>query len=134
MVKLDAPFDLEAPRYVIEEPLSGRIIGDSAPRAYADPEPWQMTRLAYQESRALRVAGGLPILNARDGRDHEAAVRQAAAQGLPVPPHVLAQYGLAAVDAYGRACSASDSPATLAHEHAGWRPAGVHSKAGGDEP
>ena len=36
-----------------------------------------MTRLAYQESRALRV-GGVPILNARDAREHEAAVRRAA--------------------------------------------------------
>jgi hypothetical protein len=53
-----------------------------------------MSRLAYQESRAL-CAGGVPILNAKDGRDHEAAVRQAAAEGLPVPPHVLAEYGLA---------------------------------------
>ena len=53
-----------------------------------------MSRLTYQESRAL-CAGGVPILNAKDGRDHEAAVRQAAAEGLPVPHHVLAEYGLA---------------------------------------
>jgi hypothetical protein len=85
----------ETPRYVIEEPLTGQIIGgngdDSGKR---EPEPWQMTRLAYQESRAL-CAGGVPILNARDGQEHEVSVRQAAAEGLPGPAHVLAEYGLA---------------------------------------
>lgn len=85
------------PRYVIEEPLTGQIIGGNGDDSgELEPKPWQqMTLLAYQESKALRVAGGVPILNARDGREHEAAVRQAAAEGLPVPPHVLAEYGLA---------------------------------------
>lgn len=83
------------PRYVIEEPLTGQIFGGNGDDSGdLEPEPWQMTRLAYQESKALRVAGGVPILNARDGREHEAAVLQAAAEGLPVPPHVLAEYGL----------------------------------------
>lgn len=99
----------ETPHYVIEEPLTGQIIGGAGgDPGEPEPEPWQMTRLAYQESRAVRVAGGVPILNARDGREHEAAVRQAAAEGLPVPPRVLAEYGLGeadvleVVDVYGR--------------------------------
>ncbi|MBU1749686.1 MAG: hypothetical protein KKA73_18535 [Chloroflexi bacterium] len=54
--------------------------------------PWMMTRRAYQESKALRVAGGVPILNVQDGRDHQAAIRQALAVGLPVPAFVLADY------------------------------------------
>jgi hypothetical protein len=99
----------ETPRYVIEDPLTGQVIGGNGDDpGEQEPEPWQMTRLAYQESRAARVAGGVPILNARDGQEHEAAVRRAAAEGLPVLPRVLAEYGLAeadvldAVDVYGR--------------------------------
>jgi hypothetical protein len=92
---LDDPFGPKVPRYAIEEPLTGQIIGGNGDNpGEPEPEPWQMTRLAYQESRALRVAGGVPILNAKDGREHEAAVRRAAAEGLPVPPRVLAEYGL----------------------------------------
>jgi hypothetical protein len=102
-----------------EEPAAGPDQGDSEPdetpkplfdaaeayleastldragiRADIDAPPWAMSRLAYQESRAL-CAGGVPILNAKDGRDHEAAVRQAITEGLPVPAHVLVEYGLA---------------------------------------
>lgn len=105
----------ETPRYVIEEPLTGQVIGGNGDDpGETEPEPWQMTRLTYQESRAARVAGGVPILNARDGREHEAAVRRAAAEGLPVPPRVLAEYGLVeadileVVDVYGR-------PARISH-------------------
>ncbi|MBU1879267.1 MAG: hypothetical protein KJ734_09990, partial [Chloroflexi bacterium] len=58
--------------------------------------PWTMTRRAYQDSRARQVAGGVPIWNAQDGRDHEAAVRQAVAEGQPVPDQVRAEYGLLA--------------------------------------
>ncbi|MBU1747316.1 MAG: hypothetical protein KKA73_06475, partial [Chloroflexi bacterium] len=64
---------------------------DPEPAAPATPAPWTMTQRAYQESKAQRVAG-VPIMNARDGRDHEASVRQAVAQGLPVPAYVLACY------------------------------------------
>jgi hypothetical protein len=71
-----------------------------------------MTRLAYQESRALRVAGGVPILNAKDGWEHEAAVRRAAAEGLPVPPRVLAEYGLAE-EVHPSRLTASAVPETL---------------------
>jgi len=57
-----------------------------------DPPPWTMTRRAYQEGKALTVAGGVPILNGQDGRDHAAAVREAVVAGLPVPAYVLADY------------------------------------------
>jgi|GEM_PF-3430853 len=66
----------------------------------AELPPWTMSRRTYQENRALAVAGGVPILNAQDGRDHEAAVRKAVAVGLPVSAHVLADYpDLAKLDA-----------------------------------
>jgi hypothetical protein len=113
---LDPRFGLQVPRYAIEEPLTGRIVGEEL-ATYPEPEPWQMTRLAYQESRALRVAGGVPVLNAADGRAHEAAVRRAAAQRLPVPPHVLAYYGLAAAGAENCACSQADTFTAQASEH-----------------
>ena len=75
---------------------------------------WAMSRRAYQESRALR-AGGVPILNARDGREHESAVRQAVAEGLPVPAHVLAEYGLVDdVPASGQTPSTAPEPLQLA--------------------
>ena len=103
----------EVPHYVIEEPLTGRIIGsDGDDPGRPEPEPWQMTRLAYQKSKAM-TAGGIPILNAQDGRDHEAAVCRAVDAGLPVPPEVLAEYGLLqadiveVVDVYGRRCRIS---------------------------
>ena len=130
---LDDPFGPKVPSYVIEEPLTGRIIGGNMPATPTEPEPWQMTRLAYQESRALRVAGGVPILNAADGRAHEAAVRRAAAEGLPVPPHVLAQYGLAAPKAQGRTSSADDAPTASAHESGACFPAWEHLLAGRGE-
>lgn len=82
----------EAPRtHIIVAPatLPARALG-SAPEP--EEQPWQLTRLAYQEGRALRVAGGVAILNARDGRVHEAAVREAVAASLPIPAHVLADY------------------------------------------
>lgn len=84
------------PKPVLDETEAYRIAstpGSATTLAAIDTPPWTMSRLAYQESRAL-CAGGVPILNARDGREHEAAVRQAAAEGLPVPAHVLAEYGL----------------------------------------
>ena len=114
---LDDPFGPQVPRYVIEEPLTGQIIGGNEPATPSEPEPWQMARLAYQESRALRVGGGVPILNAADGRTHEAAVRQAAAQSLPVPPHVLAYYGLSTPSADNRACSQAGTLSAQSDEH-----------------
>ena len=108
----ESPAETEAPHYVIEEPLTGQIIGGNGDEP-DKPEPWRMTRLAYQESRAMRVAGGVPVLNARDGREHEASVRRAVDASLPVPPEVLAGYGplqadiVEAVDVYDRKCRIS---------------------------
>jgi hypothetical protein len=87
----------ETPKPVLDETeayTTASLAGSAPSHTGIDAPPWTMSRLSYQESRAL-CAGGVPILNAKDGRDHEAAVRQAAAEGLPVPPHVLAEYGLA---------------------------------------
>lgn len=126
---LDDPFGPQVPRYAIEEPLTGQIVGGNEPMTPTKPEPWQMTRLAYQESRALRVAGGVPILNAADGRAHEAAVRQAAAQGLPVPPHVLAYYRLAAPEAHNCACNQADTLTAQSGGHGNCFPAWEQSLA-----
>ena len=56
------------------------------------PEPWEQTRQEYQTARAWTVAGGVPILNARDGERHERLVRRAVLLGLPVPENVLSYY------------------------------------------
>jgi hypothetical protein len=130
---LDDPFGPQVPRYAIEEPLTGQIIGGNEPTTPTKLEPWQMTRLAYQESRALRVAGGVPILNAADGRTHEAAVRQAAAQRLPVPPHVLAYYGLSTPAADSRACSHADTLTAQSGEHGNCFPTWEHLLAARSE-
>ena len=85
------------PRPVLDEAEAYRTAptpGSAPSHTGTDAPPWTMSRLAYQERGAL-CAGGVPILNAKDGRDHEAAVRQAITEGLPVPAHVLAEYGLA---------------------------------------
>jgi hypothetical protein len=63
-------------------------------------QPWQMTRLAYQKSKALQVAEGIPVLpkerrddvNGADGEEHAHLVRAALARGEPVPAEVLADY------------------------------------------
>ena len=73
----------------------------------SEPQPWEMGQRQYMLSKAA-CAGGVPICNAADREAHEAAVRRASAQGLPVPPDVLGEYGLAAediievLDVYGR--------------------------------
>ena len=72
-----------------------------------EPEPWEMGQRGYMLGRAM-CAGGVPICNAADREVHETAVRQASAQGLPVPPDVLDEYDLAVedilevLDVYGR--------------------------------
>jgi hypothetical protein len=101
----------DAPPRATETPQTGQVTGGNG-AGPGKPEPWQMTRLAYQESRAVRIAGGVPILNARDGREHEAAVRRAAATGLLVPAHVLAEYGLAE-EVHPAGPTACAVPATL---------------------
>ena len=54
--------------------------------------PWQMTRLAYQEYKALRVGDGVPILNGADGEEHERLVRAALARGEIIQDEVLMDY------------------------------------------
>lgn len=73
--------------------------GPTAPTTAAAPtseiEPWRMSRRDYQEWKATQsYAGGVPVLNARDGEEHERLVRQAFAEGKPVPQSVLDWYGL----------------------------------------
>jgi hypothetical protein len=51
-----------------------------------------LTRCQYQEREAETFAGGVPILDADDAREHERIVREALERGRPVPDHVLADY------------------------------------------
>jgi len=54
---------------------------------------WRMRRLAYQTIKAkARVAGGVPILDAADGREHKRLVQEALARGEDVPERVLQDY------------------------------------------
>ena len=56
-------------------------------------EPWRMTRLAYQKMKAkVRVAGGVPVLDAADGGEHKRLVREALERGAEVPDKVLEDY------------------------------------------
>ena len=56
-------------------------------------EPWRMRRLGYQTIKAkARVAGGAPILDAADGREHKRLVQEALARGEDVPERVLQDY------------------------------------------
>jgi N12 class adenine-specific DNA methylase len=56
-----------------------------------EQEAWQMSRRDFQLSKA-KSAGGVPILNARDGDIHRNLVKQALNQGHDVPKHVLKDY------------------------------------------
>ena len=56
-------------------------------------EPWRMTRLAYQKMKAkVRVAGGVPVLNAADGQEHKRLVQEALERGDEVPDKVMEDY------------------------------------------
>ena len=56
-------------------------------------EPWQMRRLAYQKIKAkARVAGGVPVLDAADGKEHKRLVQEALERGDEVPDKVLEDY------------------------------------------
>jgi len=56
-------------------------------------EAWRMSRLAYQTMQAkIRVAGGVPILDAADGHEHKRLVQQALARGDDIPKNVLDDY------------------------------------------
>jgi hypothetical protein len=56
------------------------------------PAPWQMTRRQYQESKAVRVAGGVPILNVADADEHRRLVEEALERGEIIPTHVFEDY------------------------------------------
>ena len=56
-------------------------------------EAWRMSRLAYQTMQAkIRVAGGVPILDAADGCEHKRLVQEALARGEDVPERVRGDY------------------------------------------
>ena len=58
-----------------------------------ETKPWRMTRLAYQKMKAkVRVAGGVPVLNAADGQEHKRLVQEALERGDEVPDKVLEDY------------------------------------------
>ena len=73
---------------------------DEYPRMADAPQPedgeieaWRMSRLAYQTMQAkIRVAGGVPILDAADGSEHKRLVQEALARGENVPEKVLEGY------------------------------------------
>jgi hypothetical protein len=73
---------------------------DEYPRMADAPQPgddeieaWRMSRLAYQKKKAkIRVAGGVPVLDAADGREHKRLVQEALARGEDVPEKVLDDY------------------------------------------
>jgi len=73
---------------------------DEYPRMADAPQPedseieaCRMRRLAYQTIKAkARVAGGVPILDAADGREHKRLVQEALARGEDVLERVLQDY------------------------------------------
>jgi hypothetical protein len=73
----------------VRQTLSSWLSPESKPD---EIQPWQMTRLAYQESKALQVADGVPVLNGADGDEHKRLVRIALARGDAVSAEVLADY------------------------------------------
>ncbi len=56
------------------------------------PEPWKMTQRQYQETKAARVAGGVPILNVADEEEHRQLVEEAMERGEIIPTHVFEDY------------------------------------------
>ena len=90
-----------APAAPAPRPLPGRAARLEVPAAPSPdaapsrPEPWEITRQTYATMLARDRLGGrraVPILDARDHDAHEAAVRQAVADGKPVPEIVLRDY------------------------------------------
>jgi hypothetical protein len=73
----------------VRQTLSSWLSPESKPD---EVQPWQMTRLIYQQSKALQVVDGVPVLNGADGEAHEHLVRAALARGEVVPAEVLADY------------------------------------------
>jgi hypothetical protein len=56
------------------------------------PEPWQMSQKQYQEAKAARVAGGVPILNVADEAEHRRLVEEALERGDNIPNRVFEDY------------------------------------------
>ena len=77
------------PRWEDEYPR----LADAPQQSNNKIEPWQMTRLAYQKMKAkIRVAGGVPVLDAADGQEHKRLVQEALERGDEVPDKVLEDY------------------------------------------
>ncbi len=54
-----------------------------------EPPAWTVSQRLYQERKSLAVAGGVPILNVADAREHERLVREAVARGELANPYML---------------------------------------------
>jgi hypothetical protein len=77
------------PRWEDEYPR----LADAPQQSKDEIQPWRMTRLAYQTMKAkIRVAGGVPILDAADGREHKRLVQEALERGEDVPERVREEY------------------------------------------
>ena len=74
-------------------------LADAPQQSEDEIQPWRMTRLAYQTMKAkVRVAGGVPILDAADGREHKRLVQEALERGEAVPERVRGEYPDLALD------------------------------------
>jgi len=83
------------PRWEDEYPR----LADAPQQSEDEIQPWRMTRLAYQKMNAkVRVAGGVPILDAADGREHKRLVQEALERGEDVPKRVREEYPDLALD------------------------------------
>jgi hypothetical protein len=64
----------------------------ASPKPDQASQPWEISCREYQLARARTVAGGVPILNARDGDKHERIVRYALLRGLQLSERVMRDY------------------------------------------
>jgi hypothetical protein len=76
---------------------------EQVPEAQAEPveaseeaqdeiEGWRLTQRQYQERKAARVSGGVPVLNVADADRHREIVCEALERGEVVPTHVFKDY------------------------------------------
>jgi hypothetical protein len=72
--------------------VAAEVAADSASTPPEDFPAWKLTKREYQESKAMTVAGGVPILNAADAKEHCRIVEEALACGCPISTHVLKDY------------------------------------------
>lgn len=83
------------PRWEDEYPR----LADAPQQSEDETQPWRMTRLAYQTMKAkVRVAGGVPILDAADGREHKRLVQEALERVENIPERVRGEYPDLALD------------------------------------